>query len=67
MKTLLFPFLVLALAARAEIDHAQGEFAGEPTASSVLLQSRLTAIPGFVLDMRGHAEGDIPGTAGVAW
>lgn len=49
-------------AARAEVHHAQGELAGEATASSVLLQSRLTAIPGPDLD----ASGDIPGAAGVA-
>lgn len=42
--------------------HAQGEFAGEPTATSVLLQSRLTAIDGPVLD----ESGDVPGAAGVA-
>lgn len=36
--------------------------AGEVTASSVLLQSRLTAIPGPVLDDRG----DVPGASGVA-
>lgn len=35
---------------------------GEPTATTVLLQSRLTAIPGPDLD----ADGDIPGAAGVA-
>jgi alkaline phosphatase D len=64
---LIRPFaLALAIgvtAARAtEIHHAQGELAGEVTASSVLLQSRLTAIPGPDLD----ATGDIPGAAGVA-
>jgi alkaline phosphatase/alkaline phosphatase D len=36
--------------------------AGEVTAESVLLQSRLTAIPGPDLD----AEGDVPGRSGVA-
>jgi len=36
--------------------------AGEVTASSVLLQSRLTAIPGPVL----NENGDVPGAAGVA-
>ncbi len=46
----------------AEIFHAQGEMAGEPTATSVLLQSRLTAIPGPEL----NEEGDIPGADGVA-
>ena len=46
----------------AEIHHAQGEMSGEVTANAVLLQSRLTAIPGPVLD----ATGDVPGKAGVA-
>jgi alkaline phosphatase D len=46
----------------AELGHAQGEFAGEVTATSVLLQSRLTALPGPDLD----ENGDIPGAAGVA-
>lgn len=46
----------------AEVHHAQGEFAGEATATAVLLQSRLTAIPGPALD----ASGDVPGAAGVA-
>lgn len=48
--------------AAAELGHAQGELAGEVTASSVLLQSRLTAIAGPELD----AAGDVPGAAGVA-
>ncbi|MBE7494426.1 MAG: alkaline phosphatase D family protein [Verrucomicrobiaceae bacterium] len=55
----------LLLAARssfAEIHHAQGELAGEVTRSSVLLQSRLTATSGPVLD----ETGDIPGKAGEA-
>ena len=42
--------------------HAQGEMAGEVTATSVLLQSRLTAITGPELD----AESDIPGQSGIA-
>lgn len=46
----------------ADLHHAQGELAGEVTASSVLLQSRLTAVPGPELD----AAGDIPGARGVA-
>ncbi|MBL9157955.1 MAG: alkaline phosphatase D family protein [Verrucomicrobiales bacterium] len=64
MKPLALLFLALAItpALAAEIHHAQGEMAGEPTANSVLLQSRLTAIPGPELD----AEGDVPGAAGVA-
>jgi alkaline phosphatase D len=66
MKTL--PALVCAFfvfasaAAGAEIYNAQGEMAGEATATSVLLQGRLTAISGPVLD----ADGDVPGAAGVA-
>jgi len=47
----------------AEIHHAQGEMAGEVTATSVLLQSRLTALPGPELD----ASGDVPGKAGTAY
>ncbi len=63
MKTLLLlSCLALAPGLRAEIHHAQGEFAGEPTASSVLLQSRLTTIAGPMLD----ENGDVPGVAGVA-
>lgn len=50
------------LAAAAEVHHAQGEMSGEVTTSSVLLQSRLTAIPGPLLDERG----DVPGVNGVA-
>lgn len=42
--------------------NAQGEMAGEVTANSALLQSRLTAIPGPALD----AAGDIPGIGGKA-
>ena len=45
-----------------EVYHAQGEFAGEPTATTVFLQSRLTAIPGPELD----PSGDVPGAEGVA-
>lgn len=62
MKTCLALFFVLSLAARAEIHHAQGEFAGEVTQSAALLQSRLTGIPGPVLDEKG----DVPGAVGVA-
>ncbi len=46
----------------AEIHHAQGEMAGEVTATSAWLQTRLTAIPGPELD----ADGDVPGMEGVA-
>jgi alkaline phosphatase/alkaline phosphatase D len=42
-----------------DIDHAQGEMAGEPTASGIVLQSRLTR-------GRNLIQGDIPGAAGVA-
>ena len=52
----------LANFASAEVYHAQGEMAGEVSANSVLLQSRLTAVPGPELD----ALGDVPGAAGVA-
>jgi alkaline phosphatase D len=57
-----FLLLSFASSASAEVHHAQGEMAGEVTADSVLLQSRLTAIPGPQLD----ANGDVPGAAGVA-
>lgn len=53
-------FLVVPL--RADTHHAQGEMAGEVTTSSVLLQSRLTAIPGPELD----PQGDVPGASGMA-
>jgi|GEM_PF-1200435 len=39
---------------------AQGEFAGEVTANSVLLQTRLTATAGL------DSNGDVPGSSGVA-
>ncbi len=42
--------------------HAQGEIAGEVTDHSALLQSRLTTIPGPILD----SKGDIPGAQGWA-
>ena len=65
MKRFLSALLLCGITAAlpaADIQHAQGELAGEVTATSVLLQSRLTAIPGPELD----ADGDIPGAAGVA-
>lgn len=43
----------------ADIAHLQGEMAGEVTANSVILQSRLTA-------PAKAANGDVPGAAGVA-
>ncbi len=66
-----WPFLMTCLIAvllfqptahAGEVYHAQGEMAGEVTARGVLLQSRLTAIPGPMLD----AHGDVPGREGVA-
>jgi alkaline phosphatase/alkaline phosphatase D len=47
---------------RLAFAQAQGDWAGEPTAHSVLLQTRLTAAAGPELD----ADGDLPGLAGVA-
>ena len=43
----------------APVFHAQGEMAGEVTATSVILQSRLTASEGL-------RDGDVPGAAAVA-
>jgi alkaline phosphatase D len=48
---------------RAEIFTAQGAMAGEVTATTALLQTRLTAISGPSLD----SNGDVPGAAGVAY
>ncbi len=59
---ILCTLLLLTSHSFAEIHHAQGEMSGEVSANTVLLQSRLTAIPGPVLD----ADGDVPGKAGVA-
>ncbi len=64
----LIPLVMLAMlsvpspAMAQDVHHAQGELAGEVTETSVLLQSRLTAIAGPVLD----ETGDVPGAAGVA-
>lgn len=44
----------------SKVYHAQGEFAGEVTSTSVLLQTRLTS------DSELNAEGDIAGSTGVA-
>jgi len=41
------------------VEHGQGEMAGEVTASSVILQSRLTAGSQLV-------DGDLPGATGIA-
>ena len=65
MKFIALIFLAFATATglAAEIHHAQGEMAGEPTSTSVLLQSRLTAIAGPELD----PSGDVPGARGLAY
>jgi alkaline phosphatase D len=42
-----------------QIDHAQGEMSGEPTQTTILLQSRLTQGNHFI-------DGDIVGASGVA-
>jgi alkaline phosphatase/alkaline phosphatase D len=56
-------WLALAnLLCSAPVYHAQGELAGEIGPTSVLLQSRLTALPGPELT----PDGDIPGAAGTA-
>ncbi len=60
--TTLLVIALLAAGARpahGQVDHIQGEMAGEVTSESVLLQSRLTA-------SEGDAQGDVPGAAGVA-
>lgn len=54
--------LPTAVVCAADVFHAQGEMAGEVTATTVLLQSRLTSIPGPELD----ENGDIPGASGTA-
>ena len=51
----------LVPSASAAVFTAQGSMAGEVTATSALLQTRLTAIPGPALD----ATGDVPGAAGA--
>ena len=53
---------VVSTNASDAVYHAQGEMSGEVTDTSVLLQSRLTGIPGPDLD----AEGDVPGEEGQA-
>ncbi|WP_235934982.1 alkaline phosphatase D family protein [Candidatus Laterigemmans baculatus] len=58
--SLLSLLLAAPLSARAAIHLAQGTMSGEVTASSVLLQTRLTASD------RLDASGDLPGAPGVA-
>lgn len=56
--------VILGLVSSASADdvyHAQGELAGEITATTVLLQTRLTAIPGPATD----ENDDVPGAVGV--
>lgn len=63
-----FPKFIVALLCllpptlQAELFTAQGSMSGEPTATGILLQTRLTAIPGPALD----PDGDVPGAKGVA-
>ena len=52
---------ILSLA-DAQIHQAQGVFTGEPTSTTALLQTRLTAVPGPALDKAD----EIPGAQGVA-
>lgn len=54
----LLSFAVASAFSRS-VDHAQGEMSGEPTQTTILLQSRLTQGNHFV-------DGDIMGAAGVA-
>jgi alkaline phosphatase D len=66
MKTPLFFVaaisVLLCTPLHAEVFTAQGVMAGEPTPSTILLQTRLTAIPGPAMD----AKNAVPGAAGVA-
>jgi alkaline phosphatase D len=61
MKSILVLLCLISFVARAAVFTGQGSMAGEVTATSALLQTRLTAISGPVLD----AEGDLPGAAGA--
>jgi alkaline phosphatase D len=62
MRPLVILLCLFTLAAvRAAVFTGQGSMAGEVTATSALVQTRLTAMPGPVLD----ANGDLPGAAGV--
>ena len=59
----LLPILLASTSLAADaVHHAQGEMSGEVTPNSVLLQSRLTSLPGPDL----NAKGDIPGASGIA-
>jgi len=51
--------MITAESAAATLFHAQGELAGEPTQTTVILQSRLTAAGGL-------RDGDVPGAPGFA-
>lgn len=62
LLTSMMALAAVAVAAPPPLHHAQGEMAGEVTATGVLLQSRLTAVPGPDL----AANGDIPGASGEA-
>ncbi len=65
MRTFAPAFVLLSLfvpAAWAEVYTAQGSMSGEPTPTTVLLQTRLTSMSGPAL----NSDGDIPGAAGVS-
>ncbi len=64
MKTIITTVLattlmITAVSAAAPLFHAQGELAGEPTQTTVILQSRLTATDAL-------KDGDVPGAPGFA-
>src|SRR5688572_5877953 len=56
-----FACVLLSPTTRAAVFTAQGSMAGEVTATTALVQTRLTAIPGPALD----PNGDVPGSVGV--
>ncbi|MEI6535544.1 MAG: glycoside hydrolase family 2 TIM barrel-domain containing protein, partial [Verrucomicrobiaceae bacterium] len=60
-KPLGFSQPVVVMGKAANTYHAQGELAGEPTANGILLQTRVTAIPGPEL----AEDGDVPGQSGT--
>jgi beta-galactosidase len=62
-KPIGFTAPVLVESTSTQEANAQGELAGEVTDHSALLQSRITSIPGPLLDSRG----DIPGMEGRAY